>query len=756
MKKVELLAPVGSKDAFFAAIYNHADAVYLGGKAFGARAHADNFSNQELQEMISIAHLHDVKVYVTVNTVVYDSEWADLIHFLDFLYLNDCDAVIVQDLGVAKLIAHRYPQMDLHASTQMNIHSVEQAKVLKNLGFKRIVLARETALKDVIAIKQGVDIEIEVFVHGALCVSCSGNCYMSSLIGKRSGNRGRCAQPCRLPYTYNGETKYFISPKDLNTLDFIPELIDSGIDSFKIEGRMRRPEYVATVLQSYQKAINAYYEKSTIDLKPEQHHLLTIFNREFTKGFLLNETNENLINEESSNHIGIEIGKVVACHNNYVDILLTQPLNFGDAIRIKGQVEDAMIINQIYVNKQIVKEAQAGNLITIKSHLPGLDQSIVYLTTDQKQIEAMQASYQNQKSLLPISGVVFLAENYLGLQLEYQEKMVKVLSDEPFLWSDNPQANDRLLAQISKTGNSPFYFTKLVFDSTRMVFLPVKQINELRRKALNELIKVSSVKHGKRMINEKPLPDITTSALTKGLIAKVRNEEQLLTVVNYDFQAIYVTDWELMKWQNQYSHHRFVYVIPRINHQLYNDGLYVTSELSNVRNNFTSIYLPVTNSYSLYHLFELGAKKVGLSLELSFSQIKQLIDEFTNKFNQHPNVEMMVYGRYELMMMKYCLQKNHGGCKLCASTDKQLVDRRGFSFPVFKDAQCYVKILNSKKLHLGDYLNMLYDNGVTNLLLDFTIESALETKAVCEVYCNNNHDYAISEVTFGHFKEGVL
>ena len=233
LNKIELLAPAGTRDSFFAAINNGADAIYLAGKAFGARASADNFTDQEIKELIQYAHIRDKKVYVTVNTIIFEDELADVIKFIEFLYINDVDAIIIQDLGLAMVVHEKYPDLALHASTQMNIHNINMVKTIQKLGFKRIVLPREMPLETIKQIKKEVDIELEVFIHGALCVSYSGNCYFSSLIGKRSGNRGRCAQPCRLPYTLLNQEKYWLSPKELCTIDKIKELIEEGIDSFK-------------------------------------------------------------------------------------------------------------------------------------------------------------------------------------------------------------------------------------------------------------------------------------------------------------------------------------------------------------------------------------------------------------------------------------------------------------------------------------------------------------------------------------------
>ena len=317
--KVELLAPAGNMASAVAAINSGCDAIYLAGPQYGARAYADNFSLDELKEVIKFAHIRDKSVFVTVNTVLFEDEIKDAIKFLEFLYLNDCDGVIVQDLGLVEIILKKYPDMPVHASTQMNIHTFSQAKKLQELGFKRIVLARETPFEVIKEIKEKLSVEIEVFVHGALCVSYSGNCYFSSVVGKRSGNRGRCAQPCRMLYKLDdNKEKYYLSPKDLCTLEEIKRLVDIGVNSFKIEGRMKRSEYVGQVVSSYRKIL----DNKEYDLNKEINDLKLIFNREFTKGFLFNEHNNKFINVENQNHQGIKIGKVLSSNNNKVRVKL--------------------------------------------------------------------------------------------------------------------------------------------------------------------------------------------------------------------------------------------------------------------------------------------------------------------------------------------------------------------------------------------------------------------------------------------------
>ena len=275
MKKVELLSPVGSFEGLLASINAGADAVYLAGSKFGARAYADNFTDEEIIEAIDTAHLFNVKVYITVNTLVKEKELNDLLAYLDLIFSRKPDGVIVQDLGVANIIHKRYPDIDIHISTQMSITSYEAVWALKSINITRIVPARELSLDEIKLIKEKTGIEIEAFIHGAMCYSYSGLCLFSSVLGGRSGNRGRCAQPCRLNYGYKKDNSlYPLSMKDMCTLSILPELIDSGIDSFKIEGRMKKPVYAAGVTSIYRKYIDRFYE-GDFNIDKEDYDILT-------------------------------------------------------------------------------------------------------------------------------------------------------------------------------------------------------------------------------------------------------------------------------------------------------------------------------------------------------------------------------------------------------------------------------------------------------------------------------------------------
>lgn len=339
-RQVELLAPVGGKEALYAAVQNGANAVYLGGKLFNARHSATNFDSSELKEAIRYAHLHKVKVYVTVNILIDDKEMRETLDYIRFLYEIDVDAIIVQDLGLASLVRELFPKLDLHASTQMTINNLDGAKQLEELGFSRIVLARETPLEEIKRIKAGTTMELESFVHGALCVSYSGQCLMSSMIGGRSGNRGRCAQPCRMKYSIvdnmgrlvqDWDKKHVISPRDLNTLEHLDRLIESGITSLKIEGRMKRPEYVATIVANYRKALDFGVEAIT---EGDKKDVTQIFNREFTKGLGLGDLGRTYISYDRPDNRGSLLGYVSRVDKYRVYIMLQDDVEKGDGIEL--------------------------------------------------------------------------------------------------------------------------------------------------------------------------------------------------------------------------------------------------------------------------------------------------------------------------------------------------------------------------------------------------------------------------------------
>ena len=352
MKRVELLSPAGDMDTLISAVNNGADAVYAGGKIFGARAFAHNFSNLELEKAVKYCHLYGVKLYVTVNTLVFENETYEFLDYIKFLYEINVDAVIMQDLGMISLVRRFIPDLEIHGSTQINCHNDESLCFLEKLGVKRAVLAREMNTDEIRKLK--CPIEKEIFIHGALCVSYSGQCLFSSLNGGRSGNRGSCVGSCRLPYELYDEDKiktdgdYLLSTKELCTVSHIKEILELGVDSLKIEGRMKSPEYVGYVTKVYRRLIDDYYlGKEPKISKDELINLYKLFNREFTSGYLFDD---DIYNTKTPNHLGYPLGKVIKVNNEKIHIKLSDDLYQEDGIRFCTS-NKGMMANLIYDEK---------------------------------------------------------------------------------------------------------------------------------------------------------------------------------------------------------------------------------------------------------------------------------------------------------------------------------------------------------------------------------------------------------------------
>lgn len=759
-KKIELLAPAGDLESFYSAVNSGCDAVYLSGGKFGARAYAKNFSNDEIKEAIRYAHLLDVKVYVTVNTLIKDSEINEVLNFVNFLYKNHVDAILIQDIGLAHILRNIFPSLVLHASTQMNVHSVDEARKLKKLGFKRIVLARECDIDLIKKIKKEVDIEIEVFAHGALCMSNSGQCYISSLIGKRSGNRGRCGGACRLSYSLvKGENKeevsdkaYFLSLKDLYTLDKVKELIDSGVDSLKIEGRLKKKEYVSLVTKSYKEAIDG-----TLDENKRKYQLQEMFNREFTCGHIFKEHNSMQTNTISPNHIGIRIGKTVKVYKNTVYIKLDSlpkwdNLELGDSIRIKNaNLEDGITLNRIDIcddDFNVIRrasEAKKANIIKIDSHINLCPNMEVLKTSTKKLIDEFSNVSLRKRA---ISGLIFECDNRLALKLKCDDIEVVSYSDSFFEKSNNEAMKDRIKEQISKINNTCFYFSDLKNEISN-VFLPIKEINELRRKAIILLEEAILNKNSKEYKLEKFKSSVNEYTNDFTIYCKVRTKEQYDACVEMGIKNIISEEEELKDLDN------IIFMNPR--NALVDSGITNDKKIS-------SVYKNIFNAYAVHFMHKMGIEKVGISIELSKNEIEGLIYNYRNLFKHDPNLLMMVYGHYELMLMKHCLINKFYNykslnCKECLKNQYYLKDKMDYMFPLIRGNKCSLKLLNSRKLHLIKYLKDIKEMGINNILLDFTIEDYNEVLFVIENYINSIEGRIfirdIENATYGHYKEEI-
>ena len=694
----ELLSPVGNMDCLMAAINGGCDAVYLAGKAFGARGFAGNFNKEELVEAIRICHLYDVKLYVTVNTLIFDNEVESLLKYIDFLHSSGVDAVIMQDIGMIDLVRKTYPNLEIHASTQANIHNLEGVKFCEELGIRRVVLARETPYELIKEIKSNTECELEIFVHGALCMSYSGECLMSALIGNRSGNRGTCAQCCRQPYSLEINNKevdsgYLLSTKDLNTLNNIGKLIDCGVSSLKIEGRMKRPEYVYLVTSMYRKAIDNYKKYGETKITDEDIlELKKMFNREFTKGFIFGESNDNFVNTFRPNHMGVEIGKVVDYKNGYVYIRLEEELNINDGIRIIGEEDNGCIVTSIFMNNDRVKYGMPWDIVKVPYKDYVSIGSKVLKTTDYYQIKDIEEKIKINKKI-SIYGKCILKVGYpIKLILTCGKHSVECESDYVVETAMKSETSvERIYEQLNKLGDTVYTFSKLDLVCDRGIFVPINKLNELRRNCvelLNEkrLAKKEYIKSSYSI----EVPDFDKCFKNSMLISCEKDYSS-------DLDLVYVDD------ENEYSKilgDNCVLKLPRINEHLsdYSCKLLV-SDLGSIykyRNNNidTDFSLIVTNSYSVAFLHSLGVNKVTLSCELDHKQICNLVKEYENRYLKHPNVEVIISGNIEAMVCKYNIlnkyNKKYG----------KLVDRFGNKYFVkYKDNLMYIYDYNRKRIN---------------------------------------------------------
>ncbi len=708
---MELLSPAGNFESLKAAILGGCDAIYLGGKLFGARAFSNNFDNNELIEAIKYAHLYGVKVYVTVNTLIYENEVEKFMNYIDFLYKNNVDALIIQDIGMMDLIRKTYPLLELHASTQMHIHNLEGVKLIENLGLKRVVLARETPISLIEEIKKNTNIEIEVFVHGALCISYSGQCLFSSLIGNRSGNRGSCAGSCRQKYNLLVDGKkvnkdeYLLSCKDLCTIENIGKLIDIGVDSFKIEGRMKSPEYVYLVTKLYREAIDSYLQnkKFTVNLK----ELKTIFNREYTKGFIFNDS--DIVNPFRPNHLGIEIGKVIKSQNNYIDILLTDDLNINDGIRF---IDDdiGFTVTKMFKNKKRINHGTKGEIISIY-YQNKVSKTKVVKTTDYLLNKKIATILKNKKTI-DIEGFL---DVYIGKPLKLsisdgQHKVV-VFGDIIEKSITSPIDYERIEKQLNKLGNTIYKFNKLHIKGDTDIFISIKQLNVLKNTAIAAL-------------NEKRLYQYPYLKKEYFIELPNFNKEK-----NYNISLASIEQYEKLKYNkyqyiylekdiyNQINDERKVLKLSRVlqHHLPYYQKLLVGELGSLIYDDILADFsFNVTNSYSVAFLHSHNVKQVTLSYELTDTQIKNIIDAYHNRYHKHPNLELVVYGNLEAMISKYNINKKYNVSKSI------LLDRFKNKYPVIiKDNLMY--IYDYKKRNYQD-IEKYFELGINNLRYNFDVE----------------------------------
>lgn len=723
-KETELLAPAGNMEALKAAVSNGCDAVYLGMQKFGARAYSSNFDTEALEEAVSYAHLRNVKVYVTMNTVVYEDELSDMEEQLHALNRAGVDGVIVQDLAVFDYIVRNFEDMEAHCSTQMGIDDLEGTLLFKEMGAKRVVLAREVDKEKAKAIRKAAKIPLEIFVHGALCMSYSGNCLMSGLIGYRSGNRGRCVGSCRKPYELIDKTSskslgtsYILSAKDLNTIEYTDEL--KALDSLKIEGRMKEPVYVANVVSKYRAALDNNASKADIE------DLNKTFNRTYTKGYLCGEEPVNISNISRPNNFGYEIGKITGQKSGMYEITLTKPLNQNDIIRIDHSGED--------VNLSVVKlYDRSGNLINksdnvcyikVKEKLSSGD--IVYKTKDYHYYKNLENNLEKEFRRFPLNFKVYaypgskLVIDAEAFGLSYFYESDDILDEA----TNNPTSKEKVQKQLGRLNDTVFELGEVEFDEYN-AFIPAKLLNSARREIADALCKAKLESKQKReKTQEEKLEEkerrqsICFDQKKPYLTASVTTKEQYDACRRAGIAEIYF-DNIVRRNQNVYEDRDGELLIGGYG------GVYRYRQ----SNDFVTDYsLNVVNSRSCYDLHRLGAKRVTLSYELNKKQIGELISSYYEENGGYPALEMIVYGRAPLMFTKYCPLKKMGQCGKCKTHSYEIKDEYG-NFPVLPNGDCTTTVLNGRILNLLDEMPEV--EGVEAFRLNFTIETPEEVSKV--------------------------
>lgn len=710
MKRPEILAPAGNMECLVAAVNAGCDAVYLAGKLYGARGFAGNFSNDEIIEAIKFCHLRGVLVYVTVNTIIYEREVDNFINYIRFLHQNNVDAIIIEDIGMLDLIRKKFPLLEIHASTQMHITSRKDVLFLKSIGVKRCVLAREVSIDKIKNLKKIKDIDLECFVHGALCVSYSGQCYMSTLIGNRSGNRGTCAQCCRKKYNLFDENNnklnnydYVLSTKDLCTLENIDKLILSGIDSLKIEGRMKRPEYVYLVTKTYKNAVDNYIKtgKHNINYR-DILEMKKLFNREFTKGFILNSSNNDIINPKRPNHMGIEIGMTLNYKNGYLTIKLTDDLYVQDGIRILGKEDYGFAVDKIFINKKNVSSAKSGDIVSIKCKYKVKENLKVLLTTSNKQIKDINFDIKNNKRLVNIDLKVIAKKNdYLFLEAFDGKNKVSLKSNFKIEEAKNISVSyETLKKQFSKCGNTVYKVNNIDILSDDNIFINIKDINELRRNVLEKL-------DDARLYN---LPFIEKEYKLTVPLFDIKRKRSVLIKTKEDL--IKYKDADIIYTENKdLLNNNIIYKLPRVMYEYpsYDKEVLISQigGLISYKKFNTDFSFNIVNSYGVAFLHSLGANIVTLSYELTDKQIEEIINNYRKRYNTNPNLEVITDGYLEAMICKFNLNK------LYSKDTLYLEDERKNRYKIV-NYNDYMKIYNYKKRNIED-LKKLYDIGVNYL-----------------------------------------
>ena len=748
MKKVELLAPAGSYESFLGAIHAGADAVYLGGVKYGARAFAENFDEETLCRAIYYAHLFDKKVYLTLNTLMKQSELEEVEAFLTPFYYAGLDGVIVQDLGLLSFLKKTFPILELHISTQMAVTGPYSVRMLKEEGAVRVVPARELSLKEMELLKKE-GLEIETFIHGAMCYSYSGQCFFSSFLGGRSGNRGKCAQSCRLPYGVelggtdcgkNKKEEYPLSLKDMCSIELVPELIRAGIDSFKIEGRMKRPEYVAGVTAIYRKYIDLFYKNGMQNFKVEKADWEAL-----------------------------------------------------KSLYIRTDIQDG------YYKRHNGKE-----MVTI--HKPS------YSGIDQQFAASIYEKYVRQPLKAEVSGFVSLKKGQpVSLQLMFKEYVVCVEGQSVDAAQKRPVVKEDVDKQMKKTGNTDFVFSFLEIDMDDDIFIPLKSLNDLRRQAFEMLEEKLKKEEKSRRMNIEDGKSIRENSNDDGLTSSRKNHMEIDFYECKDFEKeleekkihVVVSSYEqcMIALVNSFVKRLYVsgdlllakseVLVQKLKEAAKEKEIWVkTSEvfrekdydklekIIKISKDFSKGMLISnleTYSYLKYHNYE-GEIALNYHVYLWNQEALNFWGDKADSFLmpvecnihewkqlQNEKAEYLCYGKIPMMVTANCIRKTKGSCRnKGVSFDDHIIDRYRTDFTVQTNCNyCYNVIYNSVPNSLHQNLEQVMKLRGKGIRLDFVTETGEETEKVLQAYeryiKSGTADFSfIQDYTTGHYKKGAL
>ena len=800
--RVEILAPAGSMECLKAAIAAGADAVYTGGALFGARAYAHNLTEEELLEAIDYVHLHGRRLYLTVNTLIKDREMEKQMY--DYLlpyYRQGLDAVIVQDIGLFRFIRKHFPDLPIHASTQMTLTGVDGAKFLEKEGAQRIVTSRELSMAEVKKIADETELEIESFVHGALCYCYSGQCLFSSFIGGRSGNRGQCAQPCRLLYQ-TPEAKrpqYLLSLKDICTLELIPEMIESGIYSFKIEGRMKKPEYAAAVAFQYRKYADLYlkyYEECPAGEDPaayamkkyrvceeDRQMLLDLYNRGgFHTGYYHTQNGREMVSLNRPNHAGVPAVKVLAKKGRTVTAKAMTDLSPQDIIELPMRRGREKADN--YTCKDAVRKGMNVQ-IPVFADTPFKRDEIWMRTRNSTLIDTLREEFVNGKIKERICGTFRLyPQETATLTVKCRDAEITVAGEKAQEALSQPMSRERIEKQLRKTGNTEFEFSFLKVEIGEKVFLPMQSLNELRREALETLEKVICEKY--RRSGEVKDPEEDTIELSmeeevlSGWTASVRTAEQMEVILEEEaIGRIYVDCTMFPRIWEKDSYVEWITKVHAAGKEIYLVMPYIFRERT--RKQYEAAYnrifgagwdgILIANYESFaflkehgytgrimtdYNLYEFNQESRKFWKEKGVFEFTAPV-ELTERELQDLRVkdgEVIVYGYLPMMVSAGCIQKTTRGCQK-KSGQTTITDRYRNSFVVKNECDyCYNILYNYVPLYLGDRMEEVYQIGPGRIRLMFTTERQQEVRQILSAYFEGK-ELPEGTYTRGHWKRGI-